>query len=271
MPKKNPIIDDLRTAKELVNTAISDFPSDSAWIAITVLQYRGSKEEYDAAIPLLNSGDSRLREIGVHIIGQLGWENVSLQKETVSLLIDKLRDQSASVVAAAATALGHRHDSRSVPYLLELRQHADPDVRLGVVLGLSQYDDREAVDGLIELSRDIDDEVRNWATFALGSQINIDTPSLREALFQRLQDDNSEIRGEALVGLARRKDERVMEAVAHALEGPFDGIWPVEAAQYLADPIFYPRLVSLKQRIKGSVEARFVQAIDEAIYACKSL
>jgi hypothetical protein len=34
---------------------------------------------------------------------------------------------------------------------------------------------------LIDLSRDEDDEVRDWATFQLGSQMDLDTAEVREA------------------------------------------------------------------------------------------
>jgi HEAT repeat protein len=269
MSKKIPFVDDKRTTMDLVKTAISFFPSDTAWIAITILQHRGSQEEFNAAKPLLNSSEPTEREVAVNIIGQLGWEKVAFQQETVGLLIDRLHDQSVSVIAAAATALGYRHDAKSLPYLLELKQHPSPDVRLGVVLGLSQYNKEEAAIGLIELSQDPDNDVRNWATFGLASQLTIDTPALREALFMRLEDNNSEIRGEALIGLAKRKDERATASIIRALNSPFDGIWPVEAAEWFTNPIFYPHLISLRKRIKGSVETRFIKAIDNAIRACK--
>jgi HEAT repeat protein len=73
------------------------------------------------------------------------------------------------------------------------------------VLGLLTMETPAAIEALLELSRDSDVDVRNWATFALGSQIDVDTPQIREALRNRLSDSDEDTRSEALCGLARRK------------------------------------------------------------------
>lgn len=73
------------------------------------------------------------------------------------------------------------------------------------------------INKLIQLSRDTDREVRNWATFGLGSQVDTDIPAIREALFARREEKDDEIRAEALVGLARRGDIRVAAALLNEL------------------------------------------------------
>jgi HEAT repeat protein len=53
---------------------------------------------------------------------------------------------------------------------------------------------------------DVDDEVRDWATFELGTQCDVDTPEIRAALRKRLSDGYEEARNEAIWGVARRND-----------------------------------------------------------------
>jgi HEAT repeat protein len=55
---------------------------------------------------------------------------------------------------------------------------------------------------------DVDDEVREWATFELGTQCDVDTPEIRAALRKRLSDGYEEARNEAIWGVARRNDEQ---------------------------------------------------------------
>src|SRR4029077_14951716 len=104
------------------------------------------------------------------------------------------------------------------------------DVRYGVVFALMGHEDRQALETLAELTRDPEAHVRDWATFALGSQAEADTPELREALVSRLADEDDDTRGEALVGLARRGDWRVLTALRRELESGSVGSLAVEAA-----------------------------------------
>ena|SRR5438270_8722120 len=91
-----------------------------------------------------------------------------------------------------------------------------------------------------------DEDVRNWATFGLGSQADIDTAEIRAALLERVTDSHNETRGEALVGLARRKDPRALEPIIQELRSEHIGILALEAAETLGDPRLLPALLRLE-------------------------
>jgi HEAT repeat protein len=63
------------------------------------------------------------------------------------------------------------------------------------------------------LAQDTDEHVRDWATFGLGVLGQVDSPEIREALVTRLSDTNLDVREEALVGLAKRKDRKAIPAL----------------------------------------------------------
>ncbi|MEH2147231.1 hypothetical protein [Nostoc sp.] len=136
--------------------------------------------------------------------------------------------------------------------VIRLKSHPSPSVRYGVVFGLLGYEDELAISTLIELSSDRDGDVRNWATFGLGSQIETDTTAIREALYQRFinenTDENYEIYAEALVGLAKRKDSRILTRLIEELLSDYVGVLAVEAAEEFADSRLYPALMQLQQR-----------------------
>ena len=174
------------------------------------------------------------------------------------------------MIASAAFALGHRCDPVAIPHLLEHLHHPDAWVRQGITLGLSGFDEQAAVSGLIVLSEDLDYDVRNWAVFGLASQCDLDTSELRQALLRSANDQEPEIRGEALIGLARRKDERVKELVYKELSGEFHGDWAVEAAERYPDPAFIPLLEALLQQIGDKDRAHFGKHINAALAACQN-
>jgi HEAT repeat protein len=100
------------------------------------------------------------------------------------------------------------------------------------------HDDDRAVAALIGLSADREGGVRDWATFALGVQIERDTPEVRDALAARLGDDDPSTRAEAIRGLAQRGDARAVEPALAADRSPEID----EAIAQLADATGDPRL-----------------------------
>ena len=131
------------------------------------------------------------------------------------------------------------------------------------------HDVPEVVAALAKLSRDSDRDVRNWATFTLGSQFDSTSPTLCAALQERAIDPDPEIRGEALVGLACRGDVSITPIVQRELDGEFHGDWAVEAAGLLADPRFLPALKKLLTRLEGENAVYFRGSVESAIAACE--
>ncbi len=128
-----------------------------------------------------------------------------------------------------------------------MAHHQDVIVRRAVAYGLLRHEAPEAVAVLIELSRDADDEVRDWATFGLGSQVEADTPTVRQALWERVGDEHYDTREEALLGLALRRDTRVLDPLLEVLAGDEVGRLAVEAAEALGDGALLAVLKELRQ------------------------
>lgn len=252
----------------LIKSAYETIDDVEYWRIIRELHSRGSLLEFDAATLLAKSVDPLEREIGADILGQLDWSERKFHDDCVSILIELLNDSDPKVIASAAFSLGHRSALSAVEKLVTLIDHTSPWVREGVVFGLIGLDDEAAVNALILLSRDTADDVRDWATFGLASLCEADYSGIRSALFERITDQNNEIRGEALIGLAARKDLNVHDAVLRELEGEFYGGWAIEAAELLASPDFLAALEKIKLQLLKDTDERFLQDIDDAILAC---
>jgi HEAT repeat protein len=209
---------DRRPVHELISAALSEPDEDLWWTAITTLHERGTREVLVEGVQLCESGCTVERRLGVDILGQLGYPKRSFPEESSRILLTLLEtEREGEVIAGIVTALANLESEQVSGVSLGLRTHQHADVRFAVVLALGSSQDPRAIPALIELTRDRDAFVRDWATFELGSIIEVDTPEIRNALVARLDDAHDETRHEAIVGLAARKDRRVMPALLEAI------------------------------------------------------
>jgi HEAT repeat protein len=110
------------------------------------------------------------------------------------------------------------------------------------VFALLGHENETAIDALICLSEDVDDDTRDWAVFGLGAQIRTDTEAIRAALWKRVNDRHHDTRWEAINGLAVRRDPSIRPVLIGELsaEDPEAG-W-FEAAGESEDPAYLPAL-----------------------------
>lgn len=262
--------DDPRSSEELLEAhRIERLAEETHWDALWALRDRGTRHEFDMGRRLTESDHPRDREIGADLLAQLGAGERVFQDESVEILIRLLDDPDPAVVNSAAVGLGHRGDPRAVGPLVKLASRSEEAVRLGVAIGLLTHEDESAVLTLITLSSDPAVDVRSWATFGLGTQIDVDTPAIRDALTARLEDEDPEVRGEALVGLACRHDERVLRALPAELEKADVVVLALEAAETLAVAWLVPHLERLLVSLGPDANEYFRQQLIRAIAACR--
>jgi len=256
--------DDPRTVNDLITAALCEPDEDLAWDAICALQWRGTHEVLDRAARLCRSLCVVERRLGANMLGQLGLPERTFPEECLDTLLGMLENErDHGVLYSVLVALSHLHRPEAIGPACRFRGHVDPDVRYGVVFALMGHEDLQALEALIELTRDPEARVRDWATFALGSQVEADTPELRDVLAERLDDEDDDTRAEAFVGLARRGDRRVLPVLRHELASDSVQAPAVEAAALMGDPLLHPLLVALQGRWDVDQEA-----LGEAIRAC---
>jgi HEAT repeat protein len=253
----------------IVETYRAAYGDEEAEASLATIHYRGRREELEIGLQYCRSQDPTNRAVGADVLGQLGWSDYEFLDETVAELISLLSDEDANVVYCAAFGLGHRKDPRAITHLVALADHADPHVRHGIAFGLLGHNDAAAIACLIRLSADMDREVRSWAVFGLGSQTDADTPELREALFRALDDNDLEVRGEALVGLACRHDPRTKAALLAEWERDLISALSLEAAQELGDPALLPNLTEIHERWGDEGDDYFKGKLRDALDACR--
>lgn len=256
------IAGDPRSVDELINAALSE-PEETAWDAVGALHWRGTREVLTRAAELCGSECPHERKLGANILGQLGVCERTYPDQCVNILLAMLDGEADDyVLESIFIALGHQHSPAGIPAAARFASHPSPDVRHAVVLALLGQTDPTAINLLIMLSRDSAAEVRDWATFGLGTILEIDTPEIRAALVARLDDTDDDARGESLVGLARRGDRRVVPALMNELNSYSVGYLAIEAAELIAAPELLAGLVALRDSCDDATD------IDRAIAAC---
>lgn len=241
---------------------------------MAILNFRGGLTEFEMGQRLAQSGSVEDRVIAADLLGQLGWGKRTYLNESVDVLLPLLNDPEPSVIASAASALGHRSDARAVAPLAALALHSSSEIRFAVAVALGrQVDDAaaeaQAAEALIVLSRDENRDTRNWAMFGLGNLESQDSPAIRAALWAGLDDSDHEIRGESLVGLAKRKVPGTAQAIRAEWERDFISLLSLEAAEELRDPGLWGELLKLQGEGDWSGENFLRDQLELAISACR--
>jgi HEAT repeat protein len=217
-----PRADDPRSDEQLFRASLEgDYDADAPWNAIRVLRLRGTPEIFEIAKRYSESEDETACARALDVVAQLGAGKPDSERpyvaEGVSIALQHLKDRSALVVHSAAWALAHLRGDTAISALIDLRGHADPGVRLAVANGMGGCEQLKALETIIQLMDDKDNDVRDWATFGLGSLCTQDSQEIRAALRKRLGDPFEDARDEALWGLAQRKDPSSVRSLLERL------------------------------------------------------
>jgi hypothetical protein len=206
----------------LFKRALNANNDDTQWRWIQQLHLRGTLEVFEQAKILCYSRKTRDRRIGADVLGQIGAPERAFPEEVLTLLEEMLsREENPDVLNSILIAIGHTQnstDGRLINKIIRFRRHKSAKVRFAVVFALLRHTDQRSIATLIELTHDKDSEVRDWATFGLGTQIDTDSLRIRRALWERVTDKHWDTKCEAIAGLAIRKDEKIKEVLIRELK-----------------------------------------------------
>ncbi len=263
--------------KSLVGMALQDWGSDESWQAISELQMRGSPEALALARRLANSRNCRKRALGLYMASQLYRRQKGVPfgiakyavEDTQEMLLAGLHDISLDALFAAISGLGHRPHPLALPELVKFASHPNQRVRFEVAVALGGYPEPDAVDALLRLAKDDSDAVRDWATFGIGSMHEVDSQRIRDLLWDNLQDTDEDVRGEALVGLAIRKDERVIPVLLKQLDTNCR-VYELSASEAIGSPHLLERLNAIRDSVanENNIRSHWYGCLLDAIDAC---
>ncbi|MBS1996706.1 MAG: HEAT repeat domain-containing protein [Cyanobacteria bacterium SZAS LIN-2] len=256
----NAEIGNLKSAsvESLVKMAILDYLNNEDFLpSLILLQMRTDRIVFDQACDLCKSLDSSSRAVGVMLMrDKLGVAFKSEATKVINKLVQTEVDPS--VLTELAYTMAALNVQRRSKILAKLSTHSVATVRQAVASALAGEPDKQSIKALIHLSKDCDSEVRNFATWGLADENTPNTAEIRNALFARLEDEFEEVRIEAMIGLACRKDRRVIPPLIKALNSPKISYGMIEAARQLEDPSLTPLLTKILEKLKNDNNRKLV-------------
>lgn len=231
-------LDNQEIQEAFAQTLVGDYDSDQAWNSVRKLHHLGGREVFAIAATWCHSAHPLMRARGADVIAQLGKvsrQSNSFPEESFAIVAELVRTETEiQPLTSGLYALGHLENSLAIPTMCSYYMHPNSDVRAAVTFALGRYANNElAITALIHLTRDADPDVRDWAVFGLGVVGEADNPDIRDALAARLADANRDAREEAVVGLAKRQDRRVLETLLDLLAEPDVTDRVIEAASLM--------------------------------------
>jgi hypothetical protein len=214
-----------------------DYDDDAPWEAVAKLRHMGTRHVYERAAGWCTSGEPLKRARGADILAQIGRtpehpqnsfpeESYSVVSQLATHEIDPLP------LSSAIHALGHIGNPQALPLLIQNCSHVDDKARFAVACALGSFaEDPRAVQALTVLMEDLDEDVRDWATFGLGVLGHADSPEIRVALLRRTNDSNPDVRGEALAALGNRQESQAVPSLVAELTQGWMSVSLREAAE----------------------------------------
>lgn len=216
------LLADTRSTRDLVAAAIEGLEVAGYSQAIVVLQARGTKEVLDEALTLCDDADRSRQVLGIQILSELGSPDRTFPEECCDRLLRFLwtarKSKDIALLETVLYALGHVGSRSSDASVADLHRSPDARIRRAVAFALCGASDAGSVGVLLRLIRDPNEGVRDWATTGIGGFADIDGDDIRNALLERALDSDHGVRAEAHLGLARRKDRRVVPLLIEMLE-----------------------------------------------------
>ena len=142
--------------------------------------------------------------------------------EELTKVFDESAEDDPRVRRYLALALGRLGSARAVPSLLQAARGtakgpADSETQIYAVWALGAIGDPAALPGLLDLARADDPGLRKSVVHALGS---FPDPRSTEALAAALSDPVEDVRWNAALALARRRDARAAPVLLQMMDRP---------------------------------------------------
>ncbi|SEG07662.1 hypothetical protein SAMN05421847_1466 [Halpernia humi] len=257
---------------KLLEKALNTKHENSYWNTVFQLRNFVDTEMIEKCFQLIESNEPKSQILGIDILSQLGTERKKIIKKLLKIIFDIiLRTDNEKLICSCLIAISHNNKNLTEKHLIILtsfKKSKSKEIRYALVFSLLSIENKIAIETLILLTKDRSPKVRDWATFGIGTQLEIDNPRIREILYVRCFDKDDQTKQEAIKGLSNRNDERVFEIILEEIKTEnfgsllFDTILNIKNGN-----LFLPqlRLILSKTLQEENINKEWIEALENCI------
>lgn len=163
-------------AKILIEKAYNAKTENNYWNQITELRKFVNDEMISESFKLIDSDDWKCKQIGIDVLCQLGQKRKIFIKELFDKIFNILETSiNKKLICASLFAVGHNNTylkPKQIKELEKFQNSKSKDIRYALTFCLLGVENDKATKMLIKLAQDRSPQVKDWATFGLGTQID---------------------------------------------------------------------------------------------------
>lgn len=192
----------------------------SRWENIRILRSRPSKELFAKCVEFIQSNEQKKKIIGIDILAQLGKNERPFRKETLKIYFSLLdKETNLDVLFSIFYGISFNKNNLNKKQISKICSFQNTDnilIKEGLIAALGFIEDENAIHVLTKFSEDKANHIRDWATFYI-SQTDFDNENIRKTLWNRVSDKHRDTKMEAIAGLARRNDNKILDVIKQEL------------------------------------------------------
>ncbi|WP_445720816.1 hypothetical protein [Flavobacterium sp.] len=223
---------------EIFSRLINNKSKENYWNYISELRKRKTEDIFEKSISLTNTENQKEKIIGINILAQFGFPRKH-KNQILKTFFDLLKtEKDKNVISSIFYGIGHNNEKlteKQIEQICAFKNHKSINVKFSLVSALLSIEQTKAIETLIELSNDKNSDVRDWATFGIGTQIEENNENIQNALWKRINDKDIDTKNEAIVGLAKRNVIGINEIIKTEIIGNEFNTLIFEAIEYTKD------------------------------------
>ncbi|MBC8756690.1 hypothetical protein H2O64_18600 [Kordia sp. YSTF-M3] len=235
------------SAKNSIETLFDKLFTDSSeethWNYITELVQREPQICLHKAASLVSSNVLKEKIIGIKLFIKLYYSKYDTErilKILFHLLKSEQENEIISLLISVMDIDNKNLTDNQIDLLCTFKNH-NANIKFSLMNAFSELATEKTIDVYIELSNDKNIGIKQTAIYNLAEVIETDTDEIRKALWDKVLDTDQKTRSYAILGLAKRKDEKIKDFLIHKLESiDHSGTLILEAIETLNDKSLIP-------------------------------